>query len=47
MMCPVDNLARFTVTEDGVSRIRVGLFEVAVIGPHQRYGFTGAGDGAP
>lgn len=47
MLCPVDNLARFTLVEDGVTRTGTGLFEVAVIGPHQRYGFTGIGDVAP
>lgn len=47
MFSPVDNLARFTIIEDGVSRTGAGLFEVAVIGPHAQYGFTGVGDVAP
>ncbi|WP_186629748.1 hypothetical protein [Rhodococcus sp. BP22] len=47
MFSPVDNLARFTIIEDGVSLTGAGLFEVAVIGPHEQYGFTGVGDVAP
>lgn len=44
MFCPVDNLARFTLVEDGESVVGSGLFEVAVIGPCDRYGFTGMAD---
>ncbi|WP_137723156.1 hypothetical protein [Prescottella subtropica] len=47
LFCPVDNLSRFTLTEDGVTHVGSGLFEVAVIGPCDRYGFDGAGDVAP
>lgn len=47
MFCPVDNLARFTLTENDVPQPGSGLLEVAVIGPHRRYGFTGMGDVAP
>lgn len=47
MMCPVDNLARFTLTEHGADQHGTGLLEVAAIGPHTRYGFTGVGDVAP
>lgn len=47
MFSPVDNLARFTIIGDGVSLTGAGLFEVAVIGPHEQYGFTGVGDVAP
>lgn len=47
MFCPVDNLARFTLTEDGRTHVGSGLFEVGIIGPCDRYGFTGAADVAP
>ncbi len=47
MLCPVDNLARFTLTEDGRTADGEGLFEVAVIGTYPRYGFDGLGAVAP
>ena len=47
MFCPVDNLTRFTLRENGETLVGAGLFEVAVIGPCDRYGFTGVGDVAP
>ncbi|MDG3009062.1 hypothetical protein G4X40_02735 [Rhodococcus sp. D2-41] len=46
LMCPVDNLSRFTLTEEGQKYSGTGLFEVAVIGPCESYGFTGYGDTA-
>ncbi|GAB2633494.1 hypothetical protein ABI214_14920 [Prescottella soli] len=47
LFCPVDNLARFTLTEDGETHVGSGLLEVGIIGPCDRYGFTGAADVAP
>ncbi|QCQ92935.1 hypothetical protein [Rhodococcus sp. SGAir0479] len=47
MFCPVDNLSRFTLTENGAQHVGSGLFEVGIIGPCDRYGFTGVGDVAP
>lgn len=38
MFCPVDNLARFRCSDSDDHGS--GLFEVAAIGPHEKYGFT-------
>ena len=47
--CPVDNLARFTLTEEAGEETAVaegsGLFEIAAIGPHAGYGFADYMDG--
>jgi hypothetical protein len=45
MFCPVDHLARFELLEGGQTHSGTGLFEVGVIGPHDKYGFTGFVDG--
>ncbi|WP_182348169.1 hypothetical protein [Tomitella gaofuii] len=47
MFCPIDNLARCTLTEDGRTSTGEGLFEVAVIGTYPRYGFDDIGAVAP
>ena len=47
MFCPVDNLASFELHDDGEKFTGTGLFEVAAIGPHDKYGFTGFTDTAP
>ena len=47
LLSPIDNLARFTLTEHGVPQHGSGLFEVVIIGPHRRYGFTELADVAP
>ncbi|MEE2034095.1 hypothetical protein [Rhodococcus chondri] len=39
LFCPTDHLTRFRVA--GTDTVGTGLFEVAVIGPHRQYGFTG------
>ncbi|QDQ98988.1 hypothetical protein [Tomitella fengzijianii] len=44
MLCPVDNLVRCTLSEDGGIEEGEGLFECAVIGTYPRYGFHGLGD---
>ncbi len=41
MFCPVDVLSRFHLHGRGETATGTGLFEVAVIGPHSGYGFTG------
>ncbi|MFZ2178455.1 MAG: hypothetical protein WAW17_31410 [Rhodococcus sp. (in: high G+C Gram-positive bacteria)] len=46
MFCPVDNLARFHLTDGGGSAVGTGLFEVAAIGPHAPYGFESFTDTA-
>ncbi|MFD5811076.1 MULTISPECIES: hypothetical protein [Rhodococcus] len=45
MFCPTDHLARFRIA--GSDTVGTGLFEVAVIGPHRQYGFTGFADPHP
>jgi hypothetical protein len=41
MFCPTDILTRFHLSDvDGQTHTGTGLFEVAVIGPHDQYGFT-------
>ncbi len=45
LFCPTDHLARFRIT--GSDAVGTGLFEVAVIGPHRQYGFTGFVDTHP
>lgn len=41
LFCPIDYLATFTMTDaDGQTHTGEGLFEFAVIGPHDQYGFT-------
>ncbi|CRK52360.1 conserved hypothetical protein [Rhodococcus sp. RD6.2] len=47
ILCPVDNLARFTLSEGSDTYTGAGLFEIGVIGPHRRYGFTGLADVTP
>ena len=47
LLGPVDNLARCELTDDGHTDSGTGLFEVAVIGPCERYGFVGLDDTAP
>ncbi|WP_026919384.1 hypothetical protein [Gordonia shandongensis] len=47
MFCPVDHLSDFTLTENGDDLAGRGLFEFAVIGPHDQYGFTEFLDVAP
>ncbi|MDF2471925.1 MAG: hypothetical protein K0Q61_4297, partial [Rhodococcus erythropolis] len=46
MFSPVDNLASFTLTEGTNTNTGTGLFEVAAIGPHEKYGFTSFTDTA-
>ncbi|MFC8934815.1 hypothetical protein ACFQ6H_14605 [Rhodococcus sp. NPDC056506] len=46
MFSPVDNLASFTLTEGANTHTGTGLFEVAAIGPHEKYGFTSFTDTA-
>ncbi|TSD99348.1 hypothetical protein FOS14_13475 [Skermania sp. ID1734] len=46
LFCPVDHLADFEWREDGRISYGTGLFEVGVIGPHDRYGFTSFTDTA-
>lgn len=53
LFCPVDHLSSFALTDaDGTVHQGEGLFEFAVIGPHDQYGYTSyidvaAGDVAP
>ncbi|MEZ4652024.1 MAG: hypothetical protein R3E12_00040, partial [Candidatus Eisenbacteria bacterium] len=48
LFCPVDHLASFTLTDaDGTVHTGEGLFEFAVIGPHDQYGFRDYVDVAP
>jgi hypothetical protein len=46
MFCPVDNLTRFRLDDGGDTVVGTGLFEVAAIGPHARYGFDSFTDTA-
>lgn len=48
LFCPIDYLASFTLTDaDGAVHHGEGLFEFAVIGPHDQYGFTDYVDVSP
>lgn len=47
LFCPVDNLSRFEIHQDGRTLVGEGLFEFAVIGTYPRYGFHSMGDVAP
>ncbi|MGB3695839.1 MAG: hypothetical protein WBA05_00250, partial [Gordonia sp. (in: high G+C Gram-positive bacteria)] len=47
LFCPVDHLADFELTENGRTDAGQGLFEFAVIGPHDQYGFADYTDVAP
>ena len=40
LFCPIDHLTEFTVSDGESSEHAQGLFEFAVIGPHEQYGFT-------
>lgn len=47
MFCPIDHYATFTYTDGDAVVTGDGLFEFAVIGPHDQYGFAEYIDVAP
>ncbi|WP_018177532.1 hypothetical protein [Jongsikchunia kroppenstedtii] len=47
LFCPTEYLAKFTLHENGETKIGYGLFEFGAIGPHDQYGFKEFIDVAP